>query len=317
MKQLIVSFARWSPRRRRPAILCLHDVGSRAWFEGFARELAARVEIVPLEPLVAGRDDRPARPQAALTFDDGCRSVATIVEPVASALGLPFTMFVCGEVMEGGPAPWPDRVMRLAGALRVDRAAALWGWRGGAIPDAQGLVNRLKELPHDRIVAGLERGEADLGDRLPAPPLEYLGVAEVRRLATNPLVTIGSHSHRHPILARLSHAEQVADLERGVAALERASGRRPRLFAYPNGKATDYDAGTIQTLRELGIIAAVTTDQRPLGRHEDPYRLPRLGISAGDSLTKLELKWSLPWPSRGDRQEAVVRKEARTQWPPA
>lgn len=314
MKRAVVTLARLSPRRGRPAILGLHDVRSREWYEGFVRELAAHAEIVSLERLVTDREPRSGRPRAALTFDDGCRSVATIVEPVANALGLPFTVFVCGEVIEGGPVLWPDRVMRLAGALGVERAAALWGWRGGPIEDAPGLVNRLKELALDRILAGLDRGEADLGERLPPPPLEYLGADDVHRLAANPLVTIGSHSHRHPILGRLPHAEQMADLEKGMAAIVGATGRRPRLFAYPNGKAGDYDPGTIAALRRLGFVAAVTTDQRPMRRGEDPFRLPRLGVSEGDSIAKLEIKWALPWPSRGDRREAAIRTEASNLW---
>ncbi len=314
MKALI-PFLQLSPRRNQPAILAFHDVVDRAWFEALLTSLARQVEIVPLDRMIDehGRV-MPHGGRVALTFDDGCRSIATIVEPVASALNLPFTIFVCGEVMSGGPVPWPDRVARLAGVLGTDRAAALWEWRGGPIENPQGLVNRLKELALDRIVAGLARGESQAGDRLPPPPLEYLDEVEIRRLATHRLVTLGSHSHRHPILSRLAPADQIADLERGVAALERVSGRRPQWFAYPNGKATDYDRTTIETLRRLGFRAAVTTDQRPLGSGDDPFRLPRLGVSEGDSLARLQIKWAVPWFSRGDQREADVRRRARHQW---
>lgn len=311
----LVRLSRLSPRRSRPAILAFHDVRDREWLAQFFAELARQAEIVSLDRML----DEPAhgtssRRRVAVTFDDGCRSIASIVEPVASALRMPFTVFVCGEVMLGGPVPWPDRVERLAKAIGIAPAAALWGWRGGPIESVQGLVNRLKELELDRIVAGLARGENELGGRLPPAPLEYLAAEDVRRLAAHPLVTLGSHSHRHPILSRLTAAEQVADLEQGVQALEQVSGRRPRLFAYPNGKATDYDPATIDTLRRLGFRAAVTTDQRPLGAGDDPYRLPRLGVSEGDSFAKLEIKWAVPWFSRGDQREAAERRRARNQW---
>jgi peptidoglycan/xylan/chitin deacetylase (PgdA/CDA1 family) len=314
MKPLI-PLIRLSPRRRQPAILAFHDVRDRTWFEGLLVTLARQFEIVPFDRLIDERGSVvPDGGRLALTFDDGCRSIATIVEPVASALNLPFTIFVCGEVMSGGPVLWPDRAMRLAGVMGADRAAALWGWRGAPIGSPQGLVNRLKELDLDRILAGLVRGESELAARLPPAPLEYLDADEVRRLATHPLVTIGSHSHRHPILSRLAAADQAADLEQGVAALEGVSGRRPRWFAYPNGKASDYDATTIEILRRLGFIAAVTTDQRPLGLRDDRFRLPRLGVSEGDSAAKLEIKWALPWFSRGDHREADERRRARHQW---
>src|SRR5436309_3186003 len=79
------------------AILCFHDVRDRTWLRGFLRAVAERSEVVSLASLVE-RHSRAAErgAQVAVTFDDGYKSIRTIVEPVCTELGIPFTTFVCG-----------------------------------------------------------------------------------------------------------------------------------------------------------------------------------------------------------------------------
>lgn len=304
-----------SRRRRRPAILALHDVREPRWLRDFLRVLLEHADIVPLRSLV----DRQAgsaetRPQLALTFDDGYKSIRTIVQPVCKELAVPFTTFVCGEVVCGGPVPWYERVGLLAGKLGASRAARCFGLGGGQITKTSNLVSALKQAPLAAVLSALDRAEAE--HAIDARPLRarYMNLKDLAAVAGDDLVTVGSHTDRHPILTNLRADEQRSEIERGIVALRDTCAAPIEFFAYPNGKLRDYNDAVIALLRNAGIRAAVTTAQRPLHPSDDVMQLPRLGVSEGDSYAKLDLKWSLPWVSVGDLREEWWRRRSQPRW---
>jgi peptidoglycan/xylan/chitin deacetylase (PgdA/CDA1 family) len=247
----------------------------------------------------------------AATFDDGYRSLRTVVEPVFSELNLPFTTFVCGEVLRGGPAPWYERVGLLVQKFGSSRAAKYW-----ALGDLPGrvLVSALKEAPMSVVLKGLETAESDPAVDSRALCARFMTEDDLAAVAQNPLVTVGSHTYSHPILSNLDPSEQRTEIQRGLDALRGVCGSTIEFFAYPNGKPEDFDSTVVQALREAGLRAAVTTVQRPVRPTDDFMSLPRLAISEGDPIGKLELKWTLPWASVGDIRENMWRRRYRGLW---
>jgi peptidoglycan/xylan/chitin deacetylase (PgdA/CDA1 family) len=137
---------------------------------------------------------------------------------------------------------------------------------------------------------------------------------DLAAVAESPLVTVGSHTYSHPILSNLDPSEQRTEIQHGLDALHDVCGSAIEFFAYPNGKPEDFDSTTVQSLRAAGLRAAVTTVQRPVRPTDDLMRLPRLGISEGDPIGKLELKWTLPCLSIGDIRENKWRRRHRGLW---
>ena len=85
---------------------------------------------------------------------------------------------------------------------------------------------------------------------------------EFARLASNPLFEIENHGARHVpasltgrsvygIKGTASAAELLAEIEEGAAAIEAASGRKPRFFR--SGTAY-YDEGAVALIREAGFV---------------------------------------------------------------
>ncbi len=284
---------RLSARRRRPAILCFHDVRDGGWLQGFLRELIDRAPVVSLGSLV---DDHVSEslpePKVAVTFDDGYKSIRTIVEPVCTELGIPFTTFVCGEVLQGGLAPWYERLGLVVAALGSARAAKCWGFDRDP---GRLLQSALKAAPQHLLLRGLEHAEHEASIDSRSLRDRFMTARDLAEIARNPLVTVGSHTYSHPILSNLDSAAQRREIHRGIAAITAVCGPPIEFFAYPNGSLADFDTTTIQVLREAGVRAAFTTVQRPLRSADDVFCLPRLGISERDSVQKLELKWTLPW----------------------
>jgi peptidoglycan/xylan/chitin deacetylase (PgdA/CDA1 family) len=307
---------RLSIRRRRAAILCFHDVRNGSWLRHFLGQLRERADVVHLGSLVERQerhDASGAKPQApvALTFDDGYKSLRTVVEPVCSDMRLPFTTFVCSEVLTGGPAPWYDRANLIVRQLGSARAARYWGFDGDP---GRRLLSALKEAPQRLVLDGLARAESAAAID-PRPLCErFMREDDLVAVARNPLVTVASHTHSHPILANLDPEAQRAEIFRGVDLLRGLCASPVQYFAYPNGKLEDFDGNVIRALQEAGIRAAVTTVQRPVLPQDDVMCLPRLGVSEGDSIGKLETKWTLPWLSAGDMRENRCRRRYSGFW---
>jgi Polysaccharide deacetylase len=61
------------------------------------------------------------------------------------------------------------------------------------------------------------------------------------------------------VLALLPPEDQRREITSSVEAVKRLTGETCWLFAYPNGRPQDYDAETIELLRQSEISAAVCT----------------------------------------------------------
>jgi peptidoglycan/xylan/chitin deacetylase (PgdA/CDA1 family) len=88
---------------------------------------------------------------------------------------------------------------------------------------------------------------------------EIMSWDELRRIAADPLVTIGAHTIGHHFLAKLPLARARAEVEGGARALEVALGRKPRHFAYPYGFESAAGEREFRLLADVGFATAVTT----------------------------------------------------------
>jgi hypothetical protein len=89
--------------------------------------------------------------------------------------------------------------------------------------------------------------------------------------------------------------------------VESVVGIRPTHFAYPNGTSLDFDDVTVSVLRDAGFTHAYTTVQRHLSSDDDPFALPRIGISTGEPPSLQAVKQLAPWLSQSQYAEAKIR----------
>ncbi len=103
---------------------------------------------------------------------------------------------------------------------------------------------------------------------------------QLRELQSSGLFDVQSHSYWHPNFrtekAHLSPAAYEAfvtwQLERSRAALERELGGTVDMLAWPFGI---YDRDLMTWAARAGYVAAVSLDERPATRDDDPMALPR------------------------------------------
>jgi peptidoglycan/xylan/chitin deacetylase (PgdA/CDA1 family) len=310
-----------SRMRGRLAILMFHGVEAeplsppcdyvidRASLRRDLEYLRRHFNVLPLEEALERlADGRLPASAVALTFDDGTRNLAMQAAPVLRELGLPAAVFLATGPMGTDEALWPDRLW-LAFARtnmpEVDLTALGLGTRslGSAADRGQtfkAAVARLKDLPDAERIARVESLVGMLGQELDVDPgpFRLLSWDEARAIASDGLITLYPHTVTHPILSRCPDEKVADEVSGSCVALERETGCAPAVFAYPNGRAQDFDERARAALRRNGVRWALSTTTGFAQRGSDPLALPRIGIGGDDSFALYRLRVSgfkRPW----------------------
>ncbi|MEZ5525867.1 MAG: polysaccharide deacetylase family protein [Pseudomonadales bacterium] len=235
---------------------------------------------------------------ACITFDDGYRNNATVAASVLNEFGFNATFF-CTSAYLDGDMMWNDKVIeairhwphqRLSlepleitdlpvGTVEEKRSASLT------------VLNKLKyaEFSDRKIIAdGLLKQSAASPERM------MMNAEEILQLKGKGM-TIGGHTHEHPILARLQPEQAAWQIQQNKELLENIIDEPIDLFAYPNGKpGVDYCQEHLQMVRDAGYRAAMSTSPGTAGKQADLFQIPRFtpwDKTATRFLTRLSLNF--------------------------
>lgn len=251
----------------------------------FARHMAAISECFNVLPLPQAlehleRGTLPAR-ALSITFDDGYQDNYTIALPILQQHGFKATFFVCSGYINDG-LMFNDIIVE---ALRACESTELdLNWLGlGQQPAhdmaskrgcAQKILSTVKYLPFkEREQACLRVWETATSGK--ARPRLMMNDEQIRQLAAQGM-TIGGHTHTHPILNRIDLNSAREDIARNRQLLGALVGQEPLIFAYPNGRPVhDYGHEHVALLRELGYRFAVSTAWGVATKSCDRLQLPR------------------------------------------
>jgi peptidoglycan/xylan/chitin deacetylase (PgdA/CDA1 family) len=129
----------------------------------------------------------------------------------------------------------------------------------------------------------------ELAAAAPVDELKTIDWAELRELAADGLVEIGSHTRSHAHLRTLSDDELNREIRDAKEAIEDNLGRPCPSFAYPYG---EHDRRVRNAVRAAGhtLGFAATRVSYPF----DPYQIPRTGFWRDGAATRNDLKTRLP-----------------------
>lgn len=256
-------------------------------FDAHLKYLKEHYTPVPLSLVAAhyaGERELPAR-AACVTIDDGFADAYEVAFPVLQRHGVPATLFVITDFLDGRAWMWTDKLRHVALTTSAERLNVEVGGRSFDIKlagrdsrlSAAGRVNsELKRLAPRAREESIERIAAAHGVALPAqPPAEFGPVtwAQSRELDAGG-VEIGSHTVSHPILTTTDDAQLEAELRGSRTRLEAELGRAVKLFCYPNGA---FDERVRHATANAGYACAVTTEPGFNERHAaDPLTLSRV-----------------------------------------
>jgi peptidoglycan/xylan/chitin deacetylase (PgdA/CDA1 family) len=224
-------------------------------------------DIVPVAEAVR----RAAEPAAgrrfvALTFDGAYRDILWHAYPVLSRHKAPFTVYVPTGFADGIANLWwlaleqvivrHDRISLVIDSNERHFDVAHTGdkyelydflatWMRTLAPD---------ELP--RVIHDLcSRYSVDVAALSRKAAMDW---TDIRMLASDPLVTIGSATVNYPALAHMKAAPALREMRMGKQVAEAALGRSLPHFAYPFGDAASAGRREVMLAAEAGFTSAVT-----------------------------------------------------------
>jgi peptidoglycan/xylan/chitin deacetylase (PgdA/CDA1 family) len=274
-------------RRTRGAatIFCFHNVvpaddagrGDRSLhldvghFETLLRWIARAYHVVHLSELVDRAEaGRAVKGLAALTFDDAYVGTLRCGLPVLNRLGLPATLYVVAESSRAPRVFWWDEL--------AERGLLSDHEREKHLAEHQGLAARIRDAsPRD---AG-DPPETLVPESMLPESWQGIGAA----LKEHDLVTVGSHTVRHPNLTALPDHELRAELEDSRARIADALGEVPETVSYPYGL---HDQRVREAAKQVGYRAGTTLGPGLVRPHHDLLDLPRLNVPASIGLAALE-----------------------------
>lgn len=231
--------------------------------EHFAAQLDALREthaVVPLTDVLSG--GQGDGPRAVITFDDAYRGAVTVGIPELVRRAMPATIFVAPAFV-GGRFFWWD-AMTPAGAPGPAPA-----FRGHALEECRG---------DDAAVRRWAESRGRRSRTLP-PEAACASEDELRAAATQPGITLASHSWSHPNLPRLDGARLEEELARPLAWLGARFEPVLPVLSYPYGLSSP---AVESAAAAVGYRAGVVIGGGWMSpRRFRPFALPRLNVPAG------------------------------------
>jgi peptidoglycan/xylan/chitin deacetylase (PgdA/CDA1 family) len=246
----------------------------RALFREHCRilsELCDPISLAQWRAAGTGGPLLPPRP-VLVTMDDGYRSVLTEALGVLEEFQIPAVLFACTDPIARSEMFWYDSVASAHG---------------------EDAVAKLKSATYAEWRDIFERARRRVSNGEPTAPLSK---SELQQLSAHPLIEVGGHSHRHPILARADADAQHEEIIDNLNAIEQWTGVRPAAFAYPNGRRDqDYTRATETLVSGAGVDLAFATDPGIAGPACDALSQPRFTITSGLSVPHLLQRLAWDW----------------------
>ena len=237
-------------------------------FEKHMKYLSNNFSVISLESVVESMQSNDVPHNAiAVTFDDGYKDVYLNAYPILKKFSIPATVFLATSCIDSKDILWHDRVFS---AFRETQESFLVAYGPytqtyslGSVTERlraqQDVLRFLRTLDSDERIQWLECLTAMLLPEVSQSCSEMMLTWEDIKVMYTNNITFGSHTVTHPIMSKISHDQAMWEICESKSIIEQRLGSPVRTFAYPNGKAGDFDHTTKALLQEAGYICAVTT----------------------------------------------------------
>lgn len=274
---------------------------------GLGRRFALKSVTGGLEAL---SDSRGPRGTVALSMDDGYRDNLTALPPILEATGAGCTVYLESRVLTEGRTNWGHEFFWLLGEGKDSPESFAQAWLAVDGTSAAGLqfqdllsegaaheysVKKILKYhcqPEQRDAFVRERFESRGGDGPSLCKRIHLDAEGVREMLSCPVgqgaIELGGHTRTHEVLSSLSAEDQAKEIGGAAKELERLfPGAACETFAYPYGRAWDFNQDSRVAARAAGYKVALTTMPGVVTRDSDMYCLPRIMIDDSTPLHML------------------------------
>lgn len=280
----------------------------------------ARIEITPdfLEQLILffrgrGYDivsldqvhDRICRgssetPFVCFTFDDGYADALEVIHPVFRRQQAPFAVYLITGFPDRLLIPWWYMLEDLV--LRRDPVCFTWQGREYCYPCSDADQREQAYAAIRQLILATPAGELDgcleaifAGTGIRSGDYDHLLLTwdMVRRLATDPLVTIGAHTVHHFNLRELPPDMVRREILASRQVIEEHIGGPVRHFAYPFGSPAEVGRREVEIAGQCGFATCTMVKEGTIvaGHRDHLAALPRVEVTGRyQDLTLVDLR---------------------------
>jgi peptidoglycan/xylan/chitin deacetylase (PgdA/CDA1 family) len=256
---------------------------------GLRRNQVALVDVDAAIHAMRGEGSSEPFPRRSIAFtvDDGYADLVESGAPVFSEFDCPVTGYVVPGVIDGNCWFWWDQVdwiMRetqvtsLSVELQQQQITVAWSDSASRQLEQNRLIARLKTAEHSALLQFVDAfaRAAGVPIAIPAPARYRVLSWDELRAAERRGMRFGAHSMTHPILSRCSAAQSAYEIGESVRRVNQELTNPSKVFCYPNGRADDFGLREMESVREAGLDAAVSSAPGVLRdrghRAHDPHR---------------------------------------------
>lgn len=272
-------------------------------FEAHIKYLVQRYNLISLSELTERLNSPEPLPKntCVVTFDDGWRDNYDTAFPILQRYGVPATIFLATNFVEGGTWFWEERAKYLLAHIYSSYVRGGKDVRGALASTCEeagvGELTRLARISVPGYLTEIvntvrcERGDNGPGfvDELEkilathglTEPRRFLNWEEVRKMSLEG-IEFGMHTKSHTSLTGCSEAQIEEELQGSRDAVYARLKNTSGVFAYPYGKT---NAAVRRSVLANGYRCACTTELGRVDKHTDQYGLPRIDIRQAVSPT--------------------------------
>ena len=255
----------------------------------FARQmeyLATHYVVFTLEEIVDRLRTRDIPERAVVvTLDDGYRDNFTQAFPILRRLGVPATIFLATDAIGTGNLLWHDQVCVAISRTEREFLEGYGSSDGHSLTSSHEKFRAMeKVLWYLRSLDNFERVEQmselikQLGVSTQGNEFSImLGWEDIRAMRMAG-IRFGAHTLTHPILTQISDKEVRAEVRKSKEILETFLKEPVTSFAYPSGRAIDFNDRVKTIVEEEGFHCAVTTIPGVNSPGDDIFALRRMGF---------------------------------------
>lgn len=198
-----------------------------------------------------------------ITFDDGYKDNYELAFPILRSHGVPGVFFLVSSYVGTAYVPWWDEIAYLAKQstsdtihLRYPLEVSFENVRSNPASVSEQVVALYKDpdVDGERLLDAMAEACGALRASQ-SPERLFLSWDEAREMLRGGM-EIGSHTHTHRILSKLSPEEQYGEAAQSKTMLEQQLGIRVETMAYPVGLPSSFSAVTQQALARAGYRVA-------------------------------------------------------------
>ncbi len=226
----------------------------------------AGLDVVSLDEAARRLRQGEGRRFVSFTFDGGYRDTLLHAYPIFKRRALPLTLYIPTDYPFGRGELWwlvLEEILRNAEEIELCRGGRLWPLatvtpedKTKAYDKIHGWLRAVDEATQRRVVRALaDHCEIDMAEMCCNLIMSW---DEIRTIAADPLVTIGTNTKAHYALAKLGPEKAVSEMRGSVEVIEHELGVRPTHLSFPYGDEASAAARDFALAKELRFKTAVT-----------------------------------------------------------